>query len=157
MKADYAAVRERVAQPLPRRALHPGAALRARGVGRGAAPHLRRALGRAAGSSCSSTATQDILFDKDANDTIAEYIRERIRERVNDPAVAELLAPKDYPYGTKRPPLDTDYYETFNRDNVTLVDISDDADRGDHRDRRPHRATPSTSSTSSCSPPASTP
>lgn len=66
---------------------------------------------------------QDILFDKTANDTIAEYIRERIHERVNDPAVADLLAPKDYPYGTKRPPLETDYYEAFNRDNVTLVDI----------------------------------
>jgi cation diffusion facilitator CzcD-associated flavoprotein CzcO len=66
---------------------------------------------------------QDILFDKKANDTIAEYIRERIHERVNDPAVADLLAPKDYPYGTKRPPLETDYYEAFNRDNVTLVDI----------------------------------
>jgi cation diffusion facilitator CzcD-associated flavoprotein CzcO len=66
---------------------------------------------------------QDILFDKKANDTIADYIRERIHERVNDPAVADLLAPKDYPYGTKRPPLETDYYEAFNRDNVTLVDI----------------------------------
>jgi cation diffusion facilitator CzcD-associated flavoprotein CzcO len=66
---------------------------------------------------------QDILFDKKANDTIAEYIRERIHERVNDPAVADLLAPKDYPYGTKRPPLETNYYEVFNQDNVTLVDI----------------------------------
>ena len=66
---------------------------------------------------------QDILFDKKANDTIAEYIRERIHERVNDPAVADLLAPKGYPYGTKRPPLETNYYEVFNQDNVTLVDI----------------------------------
>jgi cation diffusion facilitator CzcD-associated flavoprotein CzcO len=66
---------------------------------------------------------QDILFDKNANDTIADYIRERIHERVNDPAVAHLLAPKGYPYGTKRPPLETNYYEVFNQDNVTLVDI----------------------------------
>ena len=66
---------------------------------------------------------QDILFDKNANDTIAEYIRERIHERVNDPAVAHLLAPQGYPYGTKRPPLETNYYEVFNQDNVTLVDI----------------------------------
>jgi cation diffusion facilitator CzcD-associated flavoprotein CzcO len=66
---------------------------------------------------------QDTLFDKEANDTIAEYIRGRIHERVNDPAVADLLAPKDHPYGTKRPPLETDYYEVFNQDNVTLVDI----------------------------------
>jgi cyclohexanone monooxygenase len=41
---------------------------------------------------------------------------------VRDPAVAELLAPKDHPIGTKRLCLDTNYYETFNRDNVTLVD-----------------------------------
>jgi len=66
---------------------------------------------------------QDILFDKNANDTIADYIRGRIHERVNDPAVAHLLAPKGYPYGTKRPPLETNYYEVFNQDNVTLVDI----------------------------------
>jgi cyclohexanone monooxygenase len=66
---------------------------------------------------------QDILFDKKANDTIADYIRERIHERVNNPAVADLLAPKGYPYGTKRPPLETNYYEVFNQDNVTLVDI----------------------------------
>lgn len=66
---------------------------------------------------------QDILFDKEANDTVSEYIRERIFERVNDPEVANLLAPTDYPYATKRPPLETNYYETYNRDNVTLVDV----------------------------------
>jgi cation diffusion facilitator CzcD-associated flavoprotein CzcO len=66
---------------------------------------------------------QDILVDKKANDTVSEYIRERIRERVTDPKVAELLAPKDHPYATKRPPLETNYYETYNRDNVTLVDV----------------------------------
>ncbi len=66
---------------------------------------------------------RDILFDKDANDTVSEYIRERIHERVNDPEVAQLLAPSTYPYATKRPPLETDYYETYNRDNVTLVDV----------------------------------
>ncbi len=65
----------------------------------------------------------DILFDKAANDTIADYIRGRIRDRVSDPATAELLAPEGYPYGTKRPPLETDYYEAFNRPNVELVDV----------------------------------
>ena len=65
----------------------------------------------------------DILFDKRANDTAAEYIRERIRERVKDPATAKLLSPTDYPYGTKRPPLETDYYEAYNRPNVTLLDV----------------------------------
>lgn len=65
----------------------------------------------------------DILFDHEANDTIAQYIRDRIHERVQDPATAELLAPRGYPYGTKRPPLETDYYEAFNRPNVDLVDV----------------------------------
>ncbi len=65
----------------------------------------------------------DFLFNSDANDTVADFIRNKIREIVKDPAVAEKLSPRDYPYGTKRPPIDTDYYETFNRDNVTLVDL----------------------------------
>src|SRR5574340_103230 len=66
---------------------------------------------------------RDILFDQEANDTISEYIRERIYERVEDPEVAKLLAPTGYPYATKRPPLETNYYETYNRDNVSLVDV----------------------------------
>ena len=65
----------------------------------------------------------DLLFDERANETIAEYIRERIRERVKDPATAELLCPTDHPYGTKRPPFETDYYETFNLPHVELVDV----------------------------------
>jgi len=65
----------------------------------------------------------DLLINKDANDTAAEFCREKIRAAVRDPAVAELLAPKDYPVGTKRMCVDTHYYETFNRDNVTLVDL----------------------------------
>jgi acetyl esterase/lipase len=66
---------------------------------------------------------EDILLDQDANDTAAEYIRSRIRERVTDAATADLLCPTTYPYGTKRPPLETDYYEAFNRDTVSLVDV----------------------------------
>lgn len=65
----------------------------------------------------------DILFDRAANDTVAGYIRDRIHERVDDPAVADLLAPEGYPYGTKRPPLETDYYEAYNRPTVGLVDV----------------------------------
>jgi cation diffusion facilitator CzcD-associated flavoprotein CzcO len=65
----------------------------------------------------------DLIFNKDANDTAAEYVRGRIREIVKDPVTAEKLSPRSHPIGTKRPPIDTDYYETFNRDNVTLVDI----------------------------------
>lgn len=66
----------------------------------------------------------DILLDQEANDTVAEYVRERIRERVEDPATAELLIPRNHPYGLKRPPMETDYYDIFNRSSVSLVDIS---------------------------------
>jgi cation diffusion facilitator CzcD-associated flavoprotein CzcO len=65
----------------------------------------------------------DLLFNQEANDTAAEFIRSKIRHIVKDPAVADKLTPRDYPYGTKRPPIDTGYFETFNRDNVTLVDL----------------------------------
>jgi cyclohexanone monooxygenase len=65
----------------------------------------------------------DIALNKAANDTAADFIRAKIKEIVHDPETAELLMPRDYPYGTKRPPIDTDYYETFNRDNVKLVDL----------------------------------
>ena len=65
----------------------------------------------------------DLLVNEASNDTASDFIRRKIRETVTDPEVAETLMPKDYPYGTKRPPIDTDYYETFNRDNVTLVDL----------------------------------
>ena len=75
--------------------------------------------------------------------------------RIRD--TAELLCPKGYPYGAKRPPIDTDYYETFNRDNVTPRRHQRDAHRGDHPDRLAHGRRPSTSSTSSCSRPGSTP
>ena len=65
----------------------------------------------------------DIFIDQAANDTAANFIREKIREMVHDPVVAEKLLPTDHPYGSKRPPIDTDYFESFNRDNVTLVDV----------------------------------
>ncbi|MCD5422499.1 alpha/beta fold hydrolase [Rhodococcus pyridinivorans] len=65
----------------------------------------------------------DLLFDQQANDTIADYIRDRIRERVADPTTAELLAPTDHPYASKRPPFETNYYETFNLPHVELVDV----------------------------------
>jgi cyclohexanone monooxygenase len=67
----------------------------------------------------------DLTRDPEANEIASEYIRNRIRETVKDPETAELLCPKGYPYGAKRPPIDTDYYESFNRDNVSLVDISE--------------------------------
>ena len=63
----------------------------------------------------------DILVNKTSNDTASEFVRNKIRGIVKDQAVAELLAPNDHPIGTKRLCLDTNYYETYNRDNVTLV------------------------------------
>ena len=65
----------------------------------------------------------DLLTSPAANDTAAEFFRGKIRAIVHDPAVAELLSPDDYPVGTKRLCVDTGYYATFNRPNVTLVDI----------------------------------
>jgi cation diffusion facilitator CzcD-associated flavoprotein CzcO len=65
----------------------------------------------------------DLLTDKAANDTAADFIRAKIREIVKDPATAAKLSNFDHPYASKRPPIDTDYFETFNRDNVELVDV----------------------------------
>jgi cation diffusion facilitator CzcD-associated flavoprotein CzcO len=66
---------------------------------------------------------RDLLVSKAANDTASEFLRVKIREIVKDPVTAAKLADIDHPYAAKRPPIDTDYFETFNRDNVTLVDI----------------------------------
>ena len=71
-------------------------------------------------------AFDDLLINDDANHAAAEFIRDKIRTIVDDPAVAELLCPKGYPFLGKRPPVGHLYYETFNRDNVTLVDVHDD-------------------------------
>ena len=68
-------------------------------------------------------AFRDLVTDKAANDTAAEFIRSKIREIVKDPETAAKLSDFDHPYAAKRPPIDTDYFETFNRDNVTLVDV----------------------------------
>jgi cyclohexanone monooxygenase len=65
----------------------------------------------------------NLALDKAASDTAGDFVREKIREAVKDPATAKLLEPASYPIGTKRICIDTDYFETFNRPNVTLVDI----------------------------------
>ena len=65
----------------------------------------------------------DLLINKESNETASEFVRRKIRATLKDPKTAELLCPNDHPIGTKRLILDTDYYETYNRDNVTLVDI----------------------------------
>ncbi len=66
---------------------------------------------------------RDILTDPAANATAADFIRRKIREIVHDPAVADILTDFDHPYAAKRPPIDTEYFEAFNRTNVTLVDV----------------------------------
>jgi cyclohexanone monooxygenase len=69
-------------------------------------------------------AFQDLMVNQEANDTAAEFVRAKIRDRVKDPVVAELLSPKNT-IGCKRLCIDIGYYETFNRPNVELVDVSD--------------------------------
>jgi cation diffusion facilitator CzcD-associated flavoprotein CzcO len=65
----------------------------------------------------------DVLTSTAANDTASDFLRRKIREVVKDPDVAERLTPRDHGFATKRPPIDTNYFETFNRDNVLLVDL----------------------------------
>ncbi len=67
-------------------------------------------------------AFSDLLFDRRANDAAAEFVRSKIRQIVNDPEVAELLCP-DNIIGCKRLCVDTDYYATYNRSNVKLIDV----------------------------------
>ncbi len=67
----------------------------------------------------------EIFFDEDANREMSEYVAERIRERVKDPVVAEKLIPRDHGFATQRLPLETHYFEAYNRDNVHLVDLSE--------------------------------
>jgi cation diffusion facilitator CzcD-associated flavoprotein CzcO len=68
---------------------------------------------------------RDILTDRKANATISDFVAKKIRERVKDPKVAEKLVPKNHGFGTRRLPLETFYYEVYNRDNVELVDIAE--------------------------------
>jgi cyclohexanone monooxygenase len=65
----------------------------------------------------------DLILNRDANELAAEFVRRKIRETVHDPRVAALLCPT-HPIGCKRLCADSGYYETFNRPNVTLVDVS---------------------------------
>ena len=65
----------------------------------------------------------DIMMPGAANEDYGAFVRNKIRERVHDPEVAEMLVPKDHPFGSKRLPLESGYYDAFNRDNVLLVDV----------------------------------
>ncbi|MEU8776835.1 NAD(P)/FAD-dependent oxidoreductase [Streptomyces sp. NPDC048606] len=68
----------------------------------------------------------DILVDPRANETVADFVRSKIRAIVTDPETAATLTPRGFPYGTKRPCLDTDYYATYNRPHVDVVDLTRD-------------------------------
>ena len=68
-------------------------------------------------------AFQDMMIDKRANDTAADFVKHKIRSIVKDPKTAAILSDIDHPYAAKRPPIDTNYFETYNRPNVTLVDL----------------------------------
>jgi cation diffusion facilitator CzcD-associated flavoprotein CzcO len=68
---------------------------------------------------------RDILIDEKANAAITEFIAKKIRQRVKDPRVAEKLIPKDHGFGTRRVPLESGYFEAYNRDNVLLVDLNE--------------------------------
>jgi len=70
-------------------------------------------------------AYNNLILDQAANDTAADFVRAKIAEIVKDPQTAKLLQPVNHPIGSKRICVDTDYYATFNRPNVTLVDIRD--------------------------------
>ena len=67
----------------------------------------------------------DLLSNPESNRIVGEFVIRKMLDKVKDPEVREMLTPKGYPFFAKRPPLDHGYFETFNRDNVTLVDINE--------------------------------
>jgi len=68
---------------------------------------------------------KDLMTDKASNDTLCDFVRDKIKAKVRNPEVAKKLLPYSYPIFTKRPCVDSGYFETFNRDNVTLVDVTE--------------------------------
>ena len=68
---------------------------------------------------------RDIFMDEEANAEFSEFIADKIRSRVHDPVVAEKLIPKDHGFGFQRVPMETRYYEAYNRENVHLVDLQE--------------------------------
>jgi cation diffusion facilitator CzcD-associated flavoprotein CzcO len=68
---------------------------------------------------------RDMLTNREANRLISEFVANKIRQRVKDPKIAEMLIPKDHGFGTRRVPMETNYYEVYNQPNVELVSIKD--------------------------------
>ena len=156
IKADYPERRQRgpsVARRLP---LDPPDAQRARGLSRRSGSAIYEAAGRRAASARST-----------ARSTTCSSARRRTRRPPSSSATRSArpsttrrwpraLLPEDYPFGTKRLCVDIDYYETYNRPNVTLVDVRRDADRRNHPDGHSDTIGGVRSWTASCSPPVST-
>ena len=69
------------------------------------------------------TSYNDLVLNLDSSNTAADFISAKVRDTVRDPVKADILCDFNHPAGTKRPPIDTNYYETFNRDNVSIVSI----------------------------------
>ncbi len=67
----------------------------------------------------------ELFFDAQVNEEISAFVRDKMRARIKDPKVAEKLIPTSYGFGTRRVPLETNYFEAFNRDNVELVDVKE--------------------------------
>jgi len=68
---------------------------------------------------------RDVLMQEEANAEFTDFVANKIRDRVDDPALAEKLIPTDHGFGTRRVPMETNYYEAYNRENVHLIDIND--------------------------------
>ena len=66
----------------------------------------------------------DITTSMEAANIVSDFVARKIRERVKDPAVADMLIPKDHPFGSRRVPLETGYFEVYNQHNVRLIDVN---------------------------------
>ncbi len=67
----------------------------------------------------------EVFFEQEPSEEISDFAREKIRSRIDDASIAEKLLPRDYGFGTHRVPLETGYYDVFNRANVELVDLTE--------------------------------
>src|ERR1043165_5683379 len=122
VKADYAGLRERAKQTMTGIAFDYGSAFAVETAPAEREREFERRWQR--GGLSFLGAYRALLLDAEANRTAADFVRGKIRAAVNDPGVAELLAPKNT-IGCKRLCIDIGYYEPFNRPNVTLIDVSE--------------------------------
>ena len=92
-------------------------------------PRSARTCGSSSGTTAASRSDlgnfRDVLIKDEANKLVSDWVADKIRARVDDPAVAEKLIPKNHGFGTRRVPMETNYYEAYNRPNVELVDLNE--------------------------------